>query len=518
LKSPVLLLVFNRPEPARLVFESIRSARPPRLYIAADGPRPEMVGDAVACAEVRRLATEIDWPCRVTTLFGEQNLGCKQAVSSALDWFFQHEPEGIVVEDDCLPSADFFPYCDYLLDRYREDKDVWHINGNNFGLSDLGGSTSHCFGSLAQVWGWATWSDRWRQREMNPFHLAADSNPEVWPIKHRYKVSKLAHLGDLQRGLCTWDYQWQITVLNQCGLVICPANNLVSNLGNDPDATHTRARDRRTHLPLGGWSPPEALPNKVRSAPVDDVYARHMGLTRKRNVVRWHGSRLLEGGTQAAQRALRSLLTDQRGSVVVASTGRAGSTMLLDAVLGNWIKREWCDIPIAKLRRFLYQFAPRLEGAHLESGVVYKTHDFPPQNPTDYPNTRFLFVYGDPLDAAFSVQKMAQQESETWLEMHFYHLGGRGSAADLFDVDILNYEDLLKAWRNVAACENVMLLKYDNLWNEVEQLAKFLKLPLRLPAKRVRAPVDRSGTRVNEKLFGRLRALYDDDQSVSHGG
>jgi len=107
--APVLFLVFNRPEQTARVFEAIRQARPSRLYVAADGPRPDRPRDAQACAQTRAIATEIDWPCQLHTLMRDFNLGCAQAVSQAITWFFEQEEEGIVIEDDCLPDASFFP-------------------------------------------------------------------------------------------------------------------------------------------------------------------------------------------------------------------------------------------------------------------------------------------------------------------------------------------------------------------------------------------------------------------------
>jgi len=115
--APVLFLVFNRPEQTRRVFEAIRAARPQRLYVAADGPRPDRPGEIERCAEVRSIATAVDWPCELVTLLREVNAGCAEAVSSAVTWFFNHEPEGIILEDDCLPDRSFFSYCTVQLER-----------------------------------------------------------------------------------------------------------------------------------------------------------------------------------------------------------------------------------------------------------------------------------------------------------------------------------------------------------------------------------------------------------------
>src|SRR5690606_34543924 len=126
-----LLIVFNRPDTTARVFAEIRKARPARLYVAADGPRPTKDSDNALCAEARAVATAVDWPCDVKTRFSPSNSGCR-GVATAVDWFCQQEEEGIVLEDDTVPSPGFFEYCDELLERYRDDYRVGMVLGSNF--------------------------------------------------------------------------------------------------------------------------------------------------------------------------------------------------------------------------------------------------------------------------------------------------------------------------------------------------------------------------------------------------
>ena len=169
---PILFLIFNRPETTELVMGAIRAARPQKLYVAADGPRGGKAGEAKRCAEARVLATQVDWACEVRTLFRERNLGCRNAVSSAITWFFEHEPEGIILEDDCLPSNDFFPYCADLLERHRDDERVMAICGSAY--ADIGPNypSSYYFSYYADMWGWATWRRAWQHY---------DSGMKSWP-------------------------------------------------------------------------------------------------------------------------------------------------------------------------------------------------------------------------------------------------------------------------------------------------------------------------------------------------
>ncbi|MCS7029805.1 MAG: nucleotide-diphospho-sugar transferase, partial [Bacteroidia bacterium] len=162
LTTAVLFLVFKRLDTTKKVFEVIRKAKPPRLYIAADGPRDWVEGEAEKVKMVREyLMNNIDWDCEVKTLFRDKNLGCGRAVSEAITWFFEHEEMGIILEDDTVPSLSFFWFCEELLKKYKDDKRIGMISGNNFQDGIKRGDGDYYFSIYNHIWGWATWRDRW---------------------------------------------------------------------------------------------------------------------------------------------------------------------------------------------------------------------------------------------------------------------------------------------------------------------------------------------------------------------
>jgi hypothetical protein len=240
---PILVLVFNRPEITRRLIEALRQAAPPVLYVAADGPRDPArhPQDGPRCAETRAVLESIDWPCRVKTLFREQNLGCARGVAEAITWFFQHESEGLILEDDCIPHPDFFRWGAELLARYRNDDRVFCINGSNL-QSPAGcfGAADYAYTNFPLVWGWGSWARAWQKYRLRPtpFPVLDLQKPGIsW---HQAQ----AHSNRIQEALArmdTWDCQWSLTVLQNNGLCPTPRVNLVSNIGFGPDATHTLA-------------------------------------------------------------------------------------------------------------------------------------------------------------------------------------------------------------------------------------------------------------------------------------
>ncbi len=257
-KSPVLFLIFNRPDVTFRVFEQIKKTSPAKLYIAADGPRNNNSNDDELCKEARSVINKIDWICEVKTLFNNDNKGCKMAVSSAISWFFDHEEAGIILEDDCLPANSFFYFCDAMLEKYSVDERISTITGTNLQEGHRWGNASYYFSQFSNIWGWATWKRFWKNYD--PFLSKYDEQEvatqlpkifddfflrEIWlEIFRKIKSNKID----------TWDYQLQFLTFFENGFCVTPNVNLVSNIGFRDDATHTNNPRQHAHhanLPAG---------------------------------------------------------------------------------------------------------------------------------------------------------------------------------------------------------------------------------------------------------------------------
>lgn len=241
----VLFLLFNRPDLAGRVFEEIRKAAPPRLYFSVDGPRAGRNDEVELVEQCRALTEKVDWDCEVFTLFRESNLGCGKAVSSGLEWFFESEESGIILEDDCLPSPTFFPYASELLDRFQEDDRVMHVGGSNHQRGKKRTSSDYYFSRYEHVWGWASWRRAWQKYD---FEMKSwrDRRDEAWlgTLFANPRTTGLfwADIFDQVKlgRIDTWDYQWRYTIWDHEGYSIIPEANLISNIGFDARATHTR--------------------------------------------------------------------------------------------------------------------------------------------------------------------------------------------------------------------------------------------------------------------------------------
>jgi hypothetical protein len=278
-QTPVLFIVFNRPDVTREVFKKIKKIRPSTLYISADGARKNVKGEQKKCEQTRAIVDEIDWECDLHTLFRDHNLGCRKAVSGAIDWLFKNEEEGIILEDDCVVDLSFFRFCDELLDRYAAEEKVMSICAENI-QPERRTPNSYYFSRHMHCWGWASWRRAWKH-----YDVAMNS----WP-KEKKKGSVLEHYFNDPKGIefwkkkfdqmyqgevDTWDHQWVYAIWQNSGLNIIPEKNLVSNIGFGRGATHTRnffsSRSKKTTKSLDF---PLQHPEEIKMHKTADQYTQ----------------------------------------------------------------------------------------------------------------------------------------------------------------------------------------------------------------------------------------------------
>lgn len=248
----VLFLTYRRYETAEKVFESIRAAKPRRLYFASNAPNPQNgLSEKIEVNRVRSLAERVDWPCELVTLFREEHLSVIESIPSSIDWFFEHEDEGVILEDDCLPNYSFFIFCKTLLDFHRYDDHVCMITGNNFQESkDFDRLPSYYYSRYFHIWGWATWKRAWikyrknHDQIKNKLALVSTKIP-FKDIGVRLYWSRILRL--VQRGkLRSWDHIWTFTCWIDGGSSCIPDRNLVSNIGFGKGATFTFDKSDRS--------------------------------------------------------------------------------------------------------------------------------------------------------------------------------------------------------------------------------------------------------------------------------
>lgn len=290
--TPILLVIFNRPDTTQKVFNRVRQIQPKQLFISADGPRDYKEGEPEKCQQARAIIHQIDWDCEVKTLFRDENLGCRMAVSGGIDWFFEHVEQGIILEDDCLPDLTFFKFCEVVLKRYQHHDKIFQIGGSNL-IQPLFEHTddSYIFSDFSLIWGWATWRRAWQKMDVHMTHF--EQFKQSKRIKNFVPDRTAQHYllqkfdDTYHKRNSSWAYAWTFTVLWHRGLTIIPTKNLIQNIGFGATATNTKSK-RQTHsqLPTSPITFPLKHPEKIEKHNAK-ISMAFFYATQKRKVLLW---------------------------------------------------------------------------------------------------------------------------------------------------------------------------------------------------------------------------------------
>jgi GR25 family glycosyltransferase involved in LPS biosynthesis len=253
-EAPVLLIIFNRPDTTEKVFEAIRRAKPKRLYVSADAPRPGNGKDSIDCEKARQIVKRVDWDCEVQYRFLDRNLGCGLGVSSAISWGLENEEQIIILEDDCVPSLPFFDFCNHCLEKYKEDSRVWTINGRSHHENhSIFNNSDYVFSKYTHCCGWATWKRSWNNFDLSMqkwpafyeeggFRNTLFSNNEIRYFDMTYKK----FYSDNKLRTHSWAIPFNFNFMSNGALAIIPKKNLIQNIGYI--GVHSNGKPTKTHL------------------------------------------------------------------------------------------------------------------------------------------------------------------------------------------------------------------------------------------------------------------------------
>ena len=232
---PVLFIIFNRPDSTQKVFEAIRKVKPTRLFIAADAPRYPLQGEYELCEQTRKIAQQVDWPCEVKTLFQKTNLGVGRGGVEGINWFFEHVESGIILEDDCVPSEEFFEFCAQGLKKFEHDASVMMLGGTNYLMGTYTGLQGYYRSSFYSIWGWATWRRAWKNYSFDLSDWGDTVTYQELKIffGNRLIALRWAKMFDEIKNhrLEAWDLQWVFACIKNHGYSLAIPFNMISNIG-----------------------------------------------------------------------------------------------------------------------------------------------------------------------------------------------------------------------------------------------------------------------------------------------
>lgn len=261
---PVVIVFFNRLEPLKKLVARLAEVHPSRVYLIADGARRGRAGEADRVETCRAFMRKLPWQCEIRENFSPENLGCRKRVTSGLDWVFEQEDRAIILEDDCIPEPEFFPWVEEMLERYKTETKVLSVSGTNL-RPELCTPTEDCtFSKYAMFWGWATWRRAWQKndRDLSQFPNACQTHLlKRWLGRRRaewYWRYLLTHVKS------SWGYRWSFTHFVNEAYCVLPTVNLIDNIGmTDEQATHTSSNPYQLAKVEKDWCQPKSGPSQV---------------------------------------------------------------------------------------------------------------------------------------------------------------------------------------------------------------------------------------------------------------
>jgi hypothetical protein len=286
--TPIVFLIYRRPDRTQQVFDAIAKAKPRQLFVVADGPRT--LEEMEKCQATRAIIEQVNWDCDVQTNFADQNMGLRLRISSGLNWVFEQVEQAIILEDDCLPHPTFFRYCEELLEKYRDDERIMHISGDNFGYQrPIGVEDSYYFSMFAHVWGWATWRRAWAKYDVD---MTTWQNPDMrQQVLSRFPTYRQRSYWEstwdlvVKKEIKTWAYQWMYACITHNGLCAMPYENQISNIGMGVDSTNTKnASSPLSNLLSKDMIFPLKHPTTIEREPLADNHITQLAFIQSMNL------------------------------------------------------------------------------------------------------------------------------------------------------------------------------------------------------------------------------------------
>jgi len=235
---PVVIFTYKKHLTLLEVLQSVTNYNTDRIYIVID--KANTIYDEEFNKKVRQIITQFNKNLTYELILAQNHMGLRYIFDYALDIVFEKEKQAIILEDDTIPSPNFFKYCEQMLEKHENNSQIGSIIGTNLGA--LHNAEMYCTVPIGMpFWGWATWADRWKSMPKDysfwdGFILTENYNdlntsilkPLLTSFDNNRKVPK------------SWDLKWAMYQLSKGMECVIPGSNLISNKGYSNLATFTK--------------------------------------------------------------------------------------------------------------------------------------------------------------------------------------------------------------------------------------------------------------------------------------
>lgn len=237
----VLIVGYRRKDNIKKILKICAANQVSTIYVALDGPKQDSRPGLIDNLEIRRVIDDFEkiYAGEINKFYHNSNLGCAASVLSACDWAFETAQNLMILEDDCIPTNDFFKFSKLSLIEMEKNSNIWISCGTQFAPKNLS-NDSWVLSRYALTWGWCTNRKNWTEISLcikTNLKLKVNYNKSLSLQEAIYwtEGSRRAHQG--------WTDVWDTILVKQMirnsKLAVLPVIPLVTNKGNDVFATNT---------------------------------------------------------------------------------------------------------------------------------------------------------------------------------------------------------------------------------------------------------------------------------------
>jgi hypothetical protein len=244
--APLAVFVYKRPEHTKRMLSALAESTlidKSIVYIFCDGEKTGISEEEKkSIAEVRQLCKDFAKQFSAKIIIHEKNMGVDPAIVWGINEVFKKHNKIIVIEDDIIVAKGFLKYMNDSLNQFESSKNVFHISGYTPSMDLKSYSKDYFLLHVIQVWGWATWKDRWdkyREEIDNEFNIISSSEKAKRKYNFHPAIGYYNMLKDIRNKKATiWDGKWYSTIFINKGLILFPFKSLSNNIGHDSTGEH----------------------------------------------------------------------------------------------------------------------------------------------------------------------------------------------------------------------------------------------------------------------------------------
>ncbi len=234
--APIALFAFKRPKHLKITLDSLLlnpEIKKTFLYVFVDKFLDN--NDKEANLKVKNLLKDYSYKFQnMEIIFNKKNKGLANNITEGIKAVFKKHEKIIVLEDDIEVADSFLNYMNRALDKYNDEKKVWHISGYVQPFKYEGEKDSF-FWSYMNCWGWGTWRDRW-QYYFKDTDLILKSFNKIMIKKFNFNnlIPEWDQIIDNKKNkINTWAVFWYASIFINNGLCLNPTKSLTRNIGFD---------------------------------------------------------------------------------------------------------------------------------------------------------------------------------------------------------------------------------------------------------------------------------------------